>query len=187
MRVERRHEQPVAEHREAAVDRSAAGPQVGRQRPAVAPERLAGFRVERPGEVVRPGDVEHAVVDERGCFQRAEGSGLERPLVGEPIHVLRRDLGQRTVPLGGVIAAEHQPLRRVLVAGGEPVGRHRLRFLLCAGHRGNAEHETARAQAIDAYMLLVQACKGRTTSCLAVSRDSSIRSPRSFSFNWSTL
>ena len=142
--VERRHEQPAAQHREAAVHRAAAGAQIGRERPAIAPERLAGFRIERPGDVVRAGGIEHAVVDEGGRLQRAEGSGLERPLMGKPLHVLRRDLGERTVSLRGVVAAEHQPLRLILVAGHQPFRRHRLGLLLCAGLRRERQHHTAR-------------------------------------------
>ena len=62
MRVERHHEQPIAQHAEAAVHRrrGAVG-EIGGQLAPVLPERPPGARVERPGEVVRSGHVEHAV------------------------------------------------------------------------------------------------------------------------------
>ena len=75
-----RHEQPIAENAEAAVDRAAAQLQVLRQLAAVAPDLAAGARVDRPRGVVEAGDVEHAVDDDRRRLEAAERSGLERPL-----------------------------------------------------------------------------------------------------------
>ena len=113
------HEQTIAEHAEAAVDgRDVAVGEVGRQRPLIAPERPPGVRVEGPGVVERAGQVHHAVGDERRAFESAarDDAGLERPLRGEAVGVVRRNLLERAVALAAVIAGEVQPAGRVLVA-----------------------------------------------------------------------
>ena len=128
MRVERHHEQPVVEHAEAAVHRAAAvGEARRRQLAAVAPDLTAGARVERPCVVVRAGHVQHAVDEDRRRFEAAERLGLEAPLRHETVHVLRRDLHERTVALAAVVAAVHQPSRRILQAGDERVAGNALR------------------------------------------------------------
>ena len=113
MRVERDHEELVAEHAEPAIDETAAGGQVRRQLAAVAPDLAPGARVERPRHVLRSGDVQHVVAQERRRFEVAERARLERPLRDEAVDVGGRDLRQRAVPLVGVVAAEGQPARAV--------------------------------------------------------------------------
>src|SRR2546425_9844893 len=54
MRVERDHEQLVAQHAETAIDEPAARGQVGRQLAAAPPDRAPGARVELPSHVPRP-------------------------------------------------------------------------------------------------------------------------------------
>ena len=121
MRVERHHEQPVVEHAEAAVHRAAAvGEARRRQLAAVAPDLTACV-------VVRAGHVQHAVDEDRRRFEAAERLGLEAPLRHETVHVLRRDLRERTVALAAVVAAVHQPSRRILQAGDERVAGNALR------------------------------------------------------------
>ena len=143
VRVERGHEQLVAEHAEAAVDEAAAGGQVRRQLAAVAPDLAAGPRVDRPRDVLRAGDVEHVVAQSGVVSKLPSVAGLERPLRDEPVDVGRRDLRQRAVPLIGVVAAEGQPARAV---GGQAVedllDRHQ-RAAAPAGpiSDGRSEHE----------------------------------------------
>ena len=117
MRVQRHHEQLVAEHREAAIHRRlrAIG-EIGGQLAPILPERTACLRIERPREVVRAGDVEDAVPEKRCRLEAAaarQRAGLIRPLRHEPMDVVRCQRGQRTVALSGVVARERQPSRGV--------------------------------------------------------------------------
>ena len=98
---------------EAAVDEAAARGQVRRQLAAVAPDLTAGARVDRPRHVLRPGDVEDVVAQQRRRLEVAERAGLERPLRHQSVDVGGRDLRQRAVPLVGVVAAEREPARAV--------------------------------------------------------------------------
>jgi hypothetical protein len=82
MRVERGHEKPVAEDAEALVDQSAAGRQAGRRQLAsVPPDLTSGPRIERPRVVVRAGDVQDAIEQQRRRLESAELLGLEDPLL----------------------------------------------------------------------------------------------------------
>ena len=105
VRVERRHEQAIAEHREAAIHGAATELQILREVAAIAPDGAAGSRVDRPGIVVEAGDVQHAVEHERRGLKTSELAGLERPLRGQAIDVVRRDLRERAVTLAVVGAA----------------------------------------------------------------------------------
>ena len=132
--VERGHEEAVAENAKAPVDRPAAHAHVRRELAAIAPERPTGSRVDRPRQVVLARDVEHAVDHQRRRFElAAAGVGLERPLVHQTVDVLRRELRQRAMPSPVVLAAEHQPLIRVLQAVEQLLRRddRRSRLALC--------------------------------------------------------
>ena len=86
MRVERRHEQAIAEHAESLVDETAARRQRAgrRQLAAVAPNLAARARVDRPRQVQRAGHVQHVVAQQRRRFEAAARNvGLEHPLRNE--------------------------------------------------------------------------------------------------------
>ena len=87
MRVERDHEQPIAEGREAAVHQAAADLQAFWQLALVVPDLPAGAPVDRPGVIERAGDVEHAVDHERRRLELVDDAGLKRPLRGQLIDV----------------------------------------------------------------------------------------------------
>src|SRR5437016_3777171 len=133
MRVERDHEQFVAEHAEPAVDETAAGGQVGLQFAAVPPDLAPRARVDGPGDILWPGNVKDVVAEERGRFKIAERARLERPLWNQPIDIRRRNLGQRAMPLVAVIAPEREPARAVGRQAAENFLRcdERWRRLLC--------------------------------------------------------
>src|SRR5256712_2153940 len=133
MRVERDHEQFIAEHAEPAVDETAAGGQVGLQFAAVPPDLAPRARVDCPGDILWPGHVKDVVAEERGRFKIAERARLERPLWTQPIDIRRRNLGQRAMPLVAVIAAEREPARAVGRQATENFLRcdERWRRLLC--------------------------------------------------------
>ena len=145
VRVERGHEQLVAEHAEAAVDEAAARRQVRRQLAAIAPDLAAGPRIDRPREVLRAGDVEHVVAQQRRRFEIAERRGLERPQRLEPDDVVGRDLRQRAVPMVRVVAAKRQPARSV---GGQALrdflDRHERGRRLLAARAVTATSRTRR-------------------------------------------
>ena len=89
MRVERAHEQRVAQHRDAAIVGAAADAGIGRRRVAVEPEHPAGLRIERD-HVVRPlGHVHDAVDDERVRLPGPEHLILQHPLLLEVLDVAR--------------------------------------------------------------------------------------------------
>src|SRR2546428_6721018 len=133
MRVERDHEQFIAEHAEPAVDETAAGGQVGLQFAAVPPDLAPRARVDCPGDILWPGHVKDVVAEERGRFKIAERARLEHPLWNQPIDIRRRNLGQRAMPLVAVIAAEREPARAVGRQAAENFLRcdERWRRLLC--------------------------------------------------------
>ena len=138
VRVERAHEQRVAEDREAAVVGAAADLDVRRDGVLVDPEDAAGLRVERD-HVVRPlREVHDAVDDERRRLPRSEHLVLENPLQLEVLDVGRRDLRQRAVALAGVVAGVGQPVLRLVRGAQKPVRRH-----LCANANGHdrQQHE----------------------------------------------
>ena len=73
----------IAVDGEAAIDQAAAdAARPSRHGPLVAPDLPAGLAVDRPGVVLRAGDVEHAVDDDRRRFELAGDAGLKRPLRG---------------------------------------------------------------------------------------------------------
>ena len=113
MRVERDHEELVAEHGEASVDEAATGGEIGRKLAAVPPDLTAGSCIECPGHVLWTGDVEDVVSEERRRLEVAECGGLKGPLRNEPLDVGRRDLGERAVSLVGVASAKGEPARAV--------------------------------------------------------------------------
>ena len=113
--VERSHEQPVAEHAQPAVDQPAAGDQLRRQIPRIAPEPRAGLRVERIDVSGRNRDVQHAVERQRGRLELFAHSFLKRPLQPQVLHVFRRDLGQPAVPLPGIPAVIVEPVAGLLL------------------------------------------------------------------------
>ena len=114
VRVERRLEEPIAEHAEAAIDETATRDEAARQIAFVAPDLPARARIDRPSGVERPGHVHHAVEHERRRLELAERVGLKLPCRHEATHVRRRDLRQRTVTPVRVVAAVGEPARRVL-------------------------------------------------------------------------
>src|SRR5262249_25768898 len=113
MRVERGHEQAIAEETEPAVDGClrAVG-EIGGQLAAVLPERTAGARVERPCEIVGAGNVEDAVRDQRRRLEASAArhrAGLKGPVWCKAVDVVARDLGERAVASTGIVAGERQP------------------------------------------------------------------------------
>src|SRR5213593_964693 len=84
--VERAHEDPIAERREAAVLRTAAERQVLRQIPLVVPERTPGADVHGVRVIVRRREIHDAVDHERRGLVPAAHAGLEHPLQGKPLH-----------------------------------------------------------------------------------------------------
>ena len=62
---------------------AATEPQILREVAAIPPDGASGSRVDRPGVVVEPGDVEHAVDHDRRRLKTSELTGLERPLGGQ--------------------------------------------------------------------------------------------------------
>ena len=140
MRVERVHVQAVAEHGEAAVDAAAADVHPLGEVAPVAPDLPAGARVDRPGGVVRPGDVDHAVEHDRRRLELAELRGLERPLRRQLADVGRRDLRERTVALAAVVAAVVEPGAGI----GEPLLELRRRDVLAndAGARAATQRRS---------------------------------------------
>ena len=141
MRIKRRHEQPIAEHGEAAVHGGATEFQVVGQIAAITPDLPSGPRVDRPRVVVEAGDVEHAVGDDRRRLEAAERARLERPLRHELADVLGRDLRERAVPLAAVVPAVGQPPGRILQTVQQILRRHlrRLRRARLCGQRGGGD------------------------------------------------
>src|SRR5262245_40232305 len=115
MRVERRHEEPIAEYTESPVHQTAARRQVarGRQLTFVSPDLAAGPGVNGPRDVQRSGDVQDVVAQQRRRFESPCGVGLKHPLRRETVDVLGRNLTQRTVALVGGVPAEHERARTV--------------------------------------------------------------------------
>ncbi len=116
VRVERAHEQRVAEDRDAAIDLAAADAKRRRQHVVIDPEHAAGLRIERHDVVGRLRQVHDAVDDERRGFERLQRLRLKHPLQLEVLRVGGRDLLQRAVALAHVGAGIGQPVLRL--AGG---------------------------------------------------------------------
>ena len=81
---------------------------------AISPDLPARARVDGPRVVVEAGDVEHAVDHDRRRLEAAERARLKRPLRGELMHVVGRDLRERTVALAVVVAGIREPPRGIL-------------------------------------------------------------------------
>ena len=94
VRVERAHEQRVAEDRQAAVDAAAAGRASRRTAVVSRSRRPARARVERDHVIRRFDGVHHAVDDQRRGFELLERLRLPHPLQlqVEILDVGRRDL-----------------------------------------------------------------------------------------------
>ena len=125
-RIERSHEHGVAGDRDAAIVRTAAVNRRGDARLVlVAPDLLAGARVDRHRRVVRRRHVHHAIDDRRTGLERAEARdpGLVHPGHPERADVRGRDLREWRVALVGVVAAIDRPV--AAVAAG--VLEHRIR------------------------------------------------------------
>ena len=134
MRVERDHEQAMVKHAEASVHRRlrTVG-EIGWQVATVLPERTPRARVERPREVVRAADVQHAVPQQRGRLESPAArrrAGLKCPLGLQARNIVARDRGQRAVTLSGVIARIREPARRILQPAKQITIRHTRQRLL---------------------------------------------------------
>ena len=145
VRVERAHEQRVAEDRDAAVVGAAADARVGRRRVAVLPEHPAGPRVDGHDVVGPLGDVHDPVDDDRVRLPGAEDLVLQHPLRLEVRHVGRRDLRERAVALAGVRAVVGQPVLRLGRGLEDAIGGDLLRLQRCADAR-RAAHEDRREE-----------------------------------------
>ena len=80
VRVERAKKNPVAENSESAVHAAAAWTNVGRQGALILPDGAAGARIERESTIVSASGIEHAVNNERSCFEFSASHGLVSPL-----------------------------------------------------------------------------------------------------------
>ena len=116
MRVERRHEQAIAEHGEAAVDRAAAELQVVGKVAAIAPDLRGPMRASiahalllKPVTYSTPSMHDAA---SSGSFRAAPVWNVHCAV--EPVDVLGRDLRERAVALAVVGAGVGQPARRIL-------------------------------------------------------------------------
>ena len=78
--IERRLEEPIAKHAEAAIDTAAAGDDAARHVAPVTPDLTAGAGVDRPAAILRSGDVNDTVEYERRGLELAQRLGLKRPL-----------------------------------------------------------------------------------------------------------
>ena len=114
VRVERRQEQRVTEHREAVVHGPAAGLHILRRKVSVDPEHPSRPGVERHGVTRGLRDVHDSIGHQwRGLelFQRLR---LKDPLLLEGLDVCRIDLTQQAVALAGIAAGIAQPVLRLL-------------------------------------------------------------------------
>ena len=146
MRIDGRHEQPVTEHAEAAVDGAAAVVQILGELSTIAPDRPSRARVDGPGMVVEAGHVQHAIDDDRGRLEAAERAGLERPLRTQLVDVLGCDLGQRAMPLAVVLTGVGEPSRRILETVEQILRCHAGRGGLLRGQRDRTDrnqHQSA--------------------------------------------
>ena len=120
MRVERDHEQSIAENSEAAIDGSgSAVGEIGRQFATVCQKRPARPGIERPGEIVGPGHVQHAVrCDVASLRNRGLASSCRSAasIQARDDDVRWRDLRERTVAACRVVAGICEPARRILQA-----------------------------------------------------------------------
>ena len=74
----------------------------------VMPDLVAGAGIDRPN-IIRNGEVQNAIDQQRRRFDRRDLVGLEGPGQGKILNVLRRDLGERTVTSAGIVAVISRP------------------------------------------------------------------------------
>ncbi len=101
-----------------AVNRDAAHRGRGRLAPvAVLPNEIAGSGIQGLQHHPVVVHIKHAVVDDRRGLVAEDGAVLHGPTPHQPqvVDVLSRDLIQRAEGIGLVIAADHQPIRRIRV------------------------------------------------------------------------
>ena len=103
----------------------------------VAPQLPAGAGVDREDARLVRGQVDHALVQQRGGLEAAvRAAGGEHPDRMEVPHVVRRDLLQFHVAVGVVVAAVHEPLggvpgRGLEIGVGDALARRRHRPAEC--------------------------------------------------------
>jgi len=125
VRIERAHEERVAENRKTTIVRSAAHADVARVVVAVHPEHAAGRSIERH-DVIGPLRQEHDPVDdERGGLPAARIRRLVRPGVREGFDVQRRDLRETAVTVARVVASVHHPVLRLFRRVEQALGGNR--------------------------------------------------------------
>ena len=125
VRVERSEDHLAAGERDAAVVDVAAraGVRRDRQRVRVAPDRLAGLRVECEDGRLSGRDVLHAVVDDRRAFHRGWAAERLLPRERQARRIRRADLRERAKTLSAEIATVRQPRVRVLLRVRELIRR----------------------------------------------------------------
>ena len=108
----------------------------------MAPELAAGPGVDRPTGVEGARDVNDAVQHERCGLEFAQRVGLEGPLRREAVHVLRRDLRERTVAL---IAAAAAATRTIAGTIRKPIESARYAKAMAAAKKVTADATAASA------------------------------------------
>ncbi len=120
--VERAEEDLVAEDGHAAIDVSAAGPNVAGNLALIHPDGASGAGVEGEGAIVLRGGVEDSVNDQRSGFELSGGGGLVNPLGDDVVRVGDIDLIERAEALSGVVAGVRHPVLRLFGGVEETVG-----------------------------------------------------------------
>jgi len=72
------------------------------------PDLVTGTGIDRPN-VVRHGEIQHAVDQQRGGFDECILVGLKRPSESERCDVLGSDLGESTVSSARIVAVVARP------------------------------------------------------------------------------
>ena len=124
-RVQRADEHPIAEHRDAAVERIDLVRVADLLRPLIAPDLPAGGGVERDDRPRPAAGVHDAVDDERHRLEHRTARQLTRPRRLQPAGIVRGDLLQAGIVRALVIAPVGQPVVRL--AGGVPEALERQR------------------------------------------------------------
>ena len=123
MRVERPHEQRVAEDGDAAVLCAAAHLLPARVGVAIEPEHATGLRIERDDVVGPLREVHDPVNDQRRRLPWTEHLVLHHPFQLEVLRVRRIDLPEQAVALARVAARVGQPVLRLIGRAQEAIGR----------------------------------------------------------------
>src|SRR5215468_4272155 len=97
VRVERSHENFVAENRESAIDATAAGPDVAWQGALILPDRASKSCIESKRAVVLARGIQNAVLDQWRRLEFSAGHGLIYPLRHQLVGVGGRDPLQRGI------------------------------------------------------------------------------------------